>query len=105
MESKFAERFENCENVLLLYQFSKKTIKWLRKNLYNEKLELIFCQYGEKIVKMDDGKLKKNVLAISFCLSLMVGFDEIMLNEFFPKEKKCQELSNLNITIRKHYLI
>lgn len=59
MESKFAERFENCENVLLLYQFSKKTIRWLCKNLYNEKLELIFCQYGEKIVKMDDGKLKQ----------------------------------------------
>ena len=48
---------------------------------------------------------KKNVLTISFCLSLMDGFDEIMLNEFFPKEKKCQEFSNLNIMIGKHYLI
>ena len=50
MDSKFVERFQNYENVLFLYQFFKPTIKWLCENFYDEKIELIFCEYGEKLI-------------------------------------------------------
>ena len=49
MDSKFVERSQNCKNVLFLYQFLMTTIKWLCENFYNEKIELIFCEYGEKL--------------------------------------------------------
>ena len=49
MDSKFVERFQNYENLLFLYRFFKKTSTWLCENFYKEKIELIFCEYSEKI--------------------------------------------------------
>ena len=64
MDSKFVERFQNYKNVLFLYQFFKKIIKWLCENFYSKKIELIFCEYGEKIELLNEEKMKKKIVDI-----------------------------------------
>ena len=48
MDQKLIEQFQKFENVLFVQKFFSKTIRWLCENFYNEKLELIYCEYGEK---------------------------------------------------------
>ena len=48
------------------------------------KIELIFCEYGEKIELLNEEKMKK----ICGYHKLLIRFGEIMNNEFFSKRKK-----------------
>ena len=36
--------------------FLKRTVKWLCEIFYNEKLDIIFCEYGEKIEFLNEKK-------------------------------------------------
>ena len=69
MDSKFVEWFQNYENVLFLYWFFKKTIKWWYENFHSEKMELVFCEYGEKIELLIKEKMKKIVDIRNFWLN------------------------------------
>lgn len=71
--------------------FLKRTVKWLCKIFYNEKLELIFCEYGEKIEFLNEKKMNK----VFGCHQLLIKFNQIMNYEFFLKEKEYEEFLNL----------
>ena len=59
MNQKLIERFQKFTNVLFLYKFFSKKIKWLCENFYNEKLKLVYCEYGEKIEEVNEENMKK----------------------------------------------
>lgn len=88
MDLKLTQRFEKYENVLFLYNFLKKTIRWLCKNFYNEKLEImfVFCEYNDR----NEEEMKK----MCGYHKLLIDFNEIMSNNSLSKEKKCEGFLN-----------
>lgn len=61
MDQKLIEKLQKYKNISFLCPFFTKTIKCFCKNFCNEKLELIFCEYNEKIEILDKEKMKKIV--------------------------------------------
>ena len=76
MSRKLIERFQKFENILLIYRFLTKTIKWLCENFYNEKLEMVFCEYDDHINILNDYQMKK----ICNQRKLLIKFNEITNN-------------------------
>ena len=58
MDQKLIERFQKYENILLLFIFFTKTVKWLCKNFPNKKLEMAICQY-DNFVKISNNEQMK----------------------------------------------
>ena len=67
------------------------------EHFYNEKIELVFCEYGEKIEFLNEEKMKR----ISGYHKLLIKLDEIMNHEFFSKEIKCEEFLNLQYYVKE----
>lgn len=76
MSRKLIERFQKFENILLIYRFLTKTIKWLCENFYNKKLEMVFCEYDDHINILNDYQMKK----ICNQRKLLTKFNEITNN-------------------------
>ena len=51
--------FQNYQNVVILYKFFQRTVRWLCKNILNEKLIMIICQYDDEIGKQKINKISK----------------------------------------------
>ena len=75
MDQKLIERFQKYENVLSLFTFFTKAIKWLCENVFNEKLEMIICQYDNFVEISINELMKKNCNYHK----LLIKFNEIML--------------------------
>ena len=66
MDQKLIERLQKYENLLLLLTFFTKTIKWLCEKFFNEKLEIIICQYDNFVEISNNEQMKKFVIIINF---------------------------------------
>ena len=75
MDQKLIERFQKYENVLSLFTFFTKAIKWLCENVFNEKLEMIICQYDNFVEISNNEQMKKNCNYHK----LLIKFNEIIL--------------------------
>ena len=90
MDKKLTKRFQNFENILLLFTFFKKTIKWLCEYFFNEKIEFIISECDKHF------EVSNNVeFEVCRYHKLLIKFNEIMNNQFFNERKKHDEFFNL----------
>ena len=62
MDLELKETFQNYKNVVVLYIFFQRTIRWLCEHFFKEKLIMIICEYeGGEIGMLDDEQMKKNL--------------------------------------------
>lgn len=85
MDLELKERFQNFENVLSLCNFFVRIIRWLCENFYNEKLEIIFCEYDDRIEILNNEHIER----ICAYHKVLVKFNDVMKNDFLNEEKKC----------------
>ena len=91
MDKKLTKRFQNFENILLLFTFFKKTIKWLGEYFFNEKIEFVISECDKH------SEVSNNVEIEKVCRyhKLLIKFNEIMNSQFFNERKKRDEFLNL----------
>ena len=87
MDQKSIERFKKYENLLLLFKFFTKTIKWLGGTFFNEKLETMICHHDNFIEISNNEQMKKNC----YYHKLLIKFNEIMNNQFFDNKKNAKK--------------
>ena len=100
MNQKLIERLQKFANVLFLYKFFSKKIKWLCENFYNEKLKLVYCEYGGKIEEVNEENMKK----ICRYHKILMKVNDIKKNDFLSKEKKCNEFLNLQFYDKETFI-
>lgn len=84
MDFELKERLQNYQNVLSLYTFYKRTIRWLCENLYSLILMVIICEYDENMEILNSEQPKK----ICKYHELLIKFNDVMKNDFFRKSKR-----------------
>ena len=97
MDLELKERLQNYESVLSLYKFFIRTICGLRENFDNEKIEIMFCEYDGNIEILYNEQMETNCNYHK----LLTKFTDIMKNNFFTEEQKCDGFLNL-YEIDKH---